>query len=81
MTDLRDRLRRVLSRMCSRRTMERLVDPILTDIQVERQEAMRRGRIWRGRWVQIAGYVTLLKVLAGRGVDGVLHWTPEIVRR
>jgi lipopolysaccharide export system permease LptF/LptG-like protein len=77
MTDLRNRLPTVLSRMCSQRTMDRLVEPILTDIQVERGDAVRSGRVWRGRWVQVAGYVTLLRVLARRGIDEVLHWTPD----
>jgi hypothetical protein len=57
--------------------MDRLVEPILTDIQVERQDAVRRGRAWRGRWVQVAGYVTLLRALARQGIDGVLHWTSD----
>ena len=57
--------------------MERIIEPVLTDIQLERGDAVRRGRVWQGRWVQIAGYLTLLKVLAWRGVDGFLHWTPD----
>jgi hypothetical protein len=57
--------------------MDRLIEPILTDIQVEREDAVRSGRVWRDRWVQVAGYGTLIKVLAGRGIDGILHSTPD----
>lgn len=76
MTDASNRLRLVLSRICSPQTMSRLVDPILADIQVESDDAVGRGRIWRRRWVQFAGYVALFKVLAWQGISALLDWTP-----
>jgi hypothetical protein len=50
-------LRRALARLCSAHTMERLVDPILSDMQIESA---------RGAW---RGYTTLAHALALHGVD------------
>ena len=77
MTDLSDRLRPVLSRMCNRQTMDRFIEPVLADIKLEHDEAMRLGRVWRGRWVRLAGYVALVKVLAWHGISVLLDWTPD----
>ena len=57
------RLRRFLSRHCSTATMERLVDPILTDIRVE---AAKAGR-WTNLWIHLAGVAALFKALATYG--------------
>jgi hypothetical protein len=62
-------LRRFLVRRCSTTTMERLVDPILSDIQIEAAAAAAREQLWAGRWIWMAGTLALLKAL-------VLHiWT------
>ncbi len=63
MTRPGERLRAIAARRCSERTMERLIDPLLADLQTEYDAAMRHGRVWRGRWVRIAGYVAFLKVI------------------
>lgn len=79
MTRPGDRLRALAARVCSAKTMERLIDPIVTDLQMEYLDAIRQGRVWRGRWVRIAGYVAMLKVLvflsgevAMRTLDGIV---------
>jgi hypothetical protein len=58
-----DRLRGFLLRHCSRATIERLVDPILTDIQAEARAAADRGQRWTSRWIRVAGGIALIKAL------------------
>ena len=61
------RLRRLLSRHCSAVTMERLIDPILTDIRIESAEASLRGGWWAGLRISGAGLAVLIKALAFYG--------------
>jgi lipopolysaccharide export LptBFGC system permease protein LptF len=44
--------------------MDRLVDPILTDLQVEYVDAIRRSGPWAGRRVRLVGYITFLQAIA-----------------
>lgn len=69
MTHPGDRLRAISARLCSARTMERLIDPVLTDLQTEYSEAHRRGPSWRRRWILAAGYVAFLKVIIVCGCE------------
>jgi lipopolysaccharide export LptBFGC system permease protein LptF len=57
------RIRSAAARIMSATTMERLVDPILTDIELESGEHLQRGRVWRARWVVLSGYLGLSKAL------------------
>lgn len=57
------RLRTLAAHMVSERTMERVIDPLLTDAQLEYEAARRQGRRWRSRWTLIAGGLTFLKTL------------------
>lgn len=57
-----DRLRVFAARACSAHTMARLIDPVIADLQAEHSEALRHGRIWRSRWVCLAGYIAFAKV-------------------
>ena len=59
-----DWLRARAARWCSPRTMERVIEPALADVQTEYEAAARDGRIWRSRWIRIAGHAAFLKVLA-----------------
>jgi hypothetical protein len=61
--------RRFLLRNCSAATMERLVDPILTDIHIEAAAAAARGQQWASRRIRAAGTIALLKALT------VCGWT------
>lgn len=49
--------------------MERLIDPVLADLQSEYGGALRLGQVWRGRWVLVAGYVAFLKVVTVHGCE------------
>jgi hypothetical protein len=48
--------------------MERLVDPVLADLQAEYEQAAGEGRHWRSGWVWILGHLAFIKVLGGHGV-------------
>src|SRR5947208_809553 len=57
-----DRLRSMASRVCGTNTMERLVDPVIADLQCEHGEAIRRGQVWHSRWIRMAGYAAFWKL-------------------
>jgi len=61
------RFRAMAARLCSATTMERLIDPVLTDVEIESRNANAQGRPWRSRWIRLAGYFTFLKVIAWLG--------------
>jgi hypothetical protein len=74
-----DRLRAFAAGWCCPETMERVIDPLIADLQREHGEAVRRGLMWRSRWIQIAGWFAFLKVIVfctwaggSRGADGRL---------
>jgi hypothetical protein len=62
MTRPGDRLRALATQMFDADTMERLVDPVIADLQTEYTEASRAGRVWRRRWVRLSGYIAFAKV-------------------
>jgi Lipopolysaccharide export system permease LptF/LptG len=67
MTAPSGQLRRFLSRHCATAAMDHLVDPILTDIQIESTSAAVRGQRWASRWIRAAGAIALIKALAVYG--------------
>jgi hypothetical protein len=58
------RLRSVATRVFDPSTMERRIDPAIADLQHEYDDAIRRGLVWRGRWVHTAGCIAVWKVIA-----------------
>ena len=64
------------ARFCSAATRERLVDPILADIELERHEMLAAGRVWLARWVVLRGHLGLCTALA---LHAVLRcsWQPD----
>jgi Lipopolysaccharide export system permease LptF/LptG len=62
--NLHERLRAMAGRLCSARAMERLIDPALTDVQLEHRDAIAQGRPWRSRWIRLAGYFAVLSMIA-----------------
>jgi len=58
------RLRSVATRFFDPSTMERLIDPAIADLQHEHDDAIRRGLVWRGRWVHTVGSIAVWKVIA-----------------
>jgi lipopolysaccharide export system permease LptF/LptG-like protein len=67
------RLRAIASRLCSSATMERLIDPILADLQIEYRAARSAGRLWRSRWIRVAGYASFLKAICVFGLQRLLE--------
>jgi lipopolysaccharide export LptBFGC system permease protein LptF len=61
--------------------MERLIDPAITDLQTEYEDAMRRRQVWRARWVRLCGSVAFMKVLAQCGPfevrQAMREWSPD----
>ena len=56
-------LRSAASRICAPRTMERVVDPIVADLQREYEAAVRAGRAWRAAWIRISGSFAFWKAV------------------
>jgi lipopolysaccharide export system permease LptF/LptG-like protein len=74
------RLRMFAARWCCPGTMERVVDPLIADLQREYAEARNRGRIWKGRSIQLAGWIVFLKVIvicAWLEMTDAERWTPD----
>lgn len=59
-----DRLRALASYVFDAETMERLVDPVVADLQLECAEASRTGQVWRRRWLRTAACAAILYVAA-----------------
>jgi hypothetical protein len=62
MTRPGERLRRIAALVVSQRCIERLIDPIVADMQTEYDQAWRAGRWWRASLVPIAGSTAQLAV-------------------
>jgi lipopolysaccharide export LptBFGC system permease protein LptF len=76
-----DRLRALAARLFDAQAMERLIDPVVADLQTEYGAAVRAGRTCRSRQVRVAGYVALVKVIAVCGWRGATQghrdWTTD----
>jgi len=74
------RLRSFAARCCSAKTMDRLIDPTIADLQREYADAQRRGAIWTARWVRLRGIVSVATLLAYAAARDVFHaitcWSP-----
>jgi hypothetical protein len=57
----------VAARLCSARTLERLVDPTVADLQSEYENAVRGNRKWESRRILVQGYIALVRVMAVHG--------------
>lgn len=62
------RIRSVASGLCRPETMERVVDPILADLQCEYSAALLRGMRWRARLSLVRSYLGLACALIRLGV-------------
>ena len=71
------RLRSFASRLCSRCTMERVIDPLIADLQCEDEQASRSGRPWGRRWLLVLGYLAFWRVLA---LHVPVAWTRRLMR-
>jgi hypothetical protein len=51
-------LNRMAEWIYSRKTFEEVLQPVLSDLQIEYFDALHAGRCWKARWVRIRGYWT-----------------------
>jgi len=75
-----NRLRAFAAGWCCPETMERVIDPLIADLQREHADAVRHGRMWRSRRIQVAGWLTFFKVLvvcAGVHLTDAKRWTTD----
>ena len=56
-------LHRLAARICSEKTLERVVEPAIADLQKEYRGA-DASSVWRRAWIVIAGYSAILKAMA-----------------
>jgi preprotein translocase subunit Sec61beta len=72
------RLRSLAARVCRATTMERLIDPVIADMQHEHADASRRGHVWRRAWVLVAGWLAFWRVIGAlaieRSINGAYEW-------
>ena len=56
-------LRTAAARVCANKIMERVIDPVVTDIQLEHIEALRVGRWTSAAWIRVCGYIAFWKAV------------------
>ena len=64
--------------LCSPKTLDRVVNPILSDMQVEYCEALAAGRDAKANWVRMRGYWAFFKAL---GLYSLLKTAADIWRK
>jgi lipopolysaccharide export system permease LptF/LptG-like protein len=57
-------IRAVALHLCDEPTIERIIDPLIADLQHEHAHAVSRSHPWRARWIHAAGVIRFLHVLA-----------------
>jgi hypothetical protein len=75
------RARALAAAWCSPKTIERLIDPVVSDLQIEYEAALSRGQRFRSLWIWITGHVAIGKVLAlhssARGIEMIAGMSIE----
>jgi hypothetical protein len=78
MTGLTHRLRAIAARVFDSWTIERIIDPLLGDIDREHTDAVLKGYLWRGRWIIITGHLLFVKMIAICGAMGLIRSLREL---
>jgi hypothetical protein len=73
------RLRAVASRLCSTQTIERVIDPLIADLQMEYAQASLQGARWKARSIRLVACLGLLKVIVLCGGRSLLSPGDEAV--
>ncbi|HEY7192376.1 MAG TPA: hypothetical protein VH439_01445 [Gemmatimonadales bacterium] len=73
MTRPGDRVRSIASRLFGPETMERVIEPILADLQCEYGEARAHGLVWRARLSLVRSYVAFGRALLWLGACTTCH--------
>jgi putative ABC transport system permease protein len=61
-------LRAVAARLFAANTMDYLIDPAIADMQAEYEDASRRGRSWRKRWICLRGHLAFFTMIVAHGL-------------
>src|SRR5262249_36370572 len=61
------RLRAIAARLYGARTMDRLIDPTLADLQAEYENAATADRNWDRRRILVLGHLAVIRVMAAHG--------------
>jgi hypothetical protein len=64
--------------LCTKKTRERVVEPLVSDFQMEIFEALHAGRIWKARWMHIHFIISFIMSIVG---DGVLQLICRIISK
>jgi lipopolysaccharide export LptBFGC system permease protein LptF len=72
------RLRAIAARLFDAQTMERYVDPAVTDLQTEYEEAVSHGRKRERARVFVAGYIGVIQVISIQGGLKVIDTLREL---
>jgi hypothetical protein len=70
-------LRAIASHLCRASAMERLIDPVIADLESEHAETLRRGQVCRSRWIRLAGSLAFWKVIGLYSIERTLPLTQE----
>ncbi len=70
-------LRAIASHLCRASAMERLIDPVIADLESEHAETLRRGQVWRSRWIRLAGSFAFWKVIGLYSIERTLPLAQE----
>ncbi len=63
------RLRNAAARLFTQPTMDRVIDPIVADLQAEYREAMLARRRWLAVWVCVRGYLGFWRAVGLQGLQ------------
>lgn len=59
-------LLRLVSWICSPKTVKRVFLPAIRDMQYEHTEALAEGRLWKAQWVLVRGYCSVWSALVAQ---------------
>lgn len=70
-------LRHIAQFIFTKKHYERVFEPQLSDMEIEYQQALQVGAIWRARWVVIRGHGMFWATVCGQAVTSVVKiiWT------
>ena len=75
-----DRIRAVAAHLFAERTMERVIEPIVADLQCEYDEAVAQGALWRARLSLLRSYFAFASALFWLGVRTTCSPRSDVAR-
>ena len=53
----------IAGRFCDPATMERVIEPVIADLQCEHADAVQRRQVWRTAWIRVGGCAAFWKTV------------------